>query len=62
MTIVAAVRAPAPNLDTWWTKWEVPIPDHAPAEILIDEVRNGREQFRRRIDDWLGVDLRRRAG
>ncbi|MGQ4599055.1 hypothetical protein [Nocardia sp. R6R-6] len=62
MTAVATVRAPAPSLDTWWTRWQVVVPCHVSGVVLIGEVRNGREQFRRMVDEGFGFGVQRRAG
>lgn len=55
VTFAAAVRAPAPSLETWWSKWDVPVTRHASGEIVVDEVLTGKARFRRLVDEWLGL-------
>jgi hypothetical protein len=55
MTVSAAVRAPSPSLDTWWSEWDVPVPRHAAGPLAVQEVVNSRARFRRMVEDRSGV-------
>lgn len=50
-TIAATVRAPAPDLSTWWTQWELASDESHLVTAHVGEIQAHRRRFREMVAD-----------
>lgn len=51
LTIAATVRAPEPDLSTWWTRWDLTTEESQLATAALDEIQTHRRRFQEMVAD-----------